>query len=135
MTWLVVLDNEAVQALRAGRHPKHRRVLALIEVAAARKRRAVPIELVVPTSVRAEAGWDRTDPTWALPNRLGVRDAALDGPQADAAARIRRTHGVSVPDAHIGAIVEAAPEARVAVITSDPKDIGAVAGRAAVVLI
>jgi hypothetical protein len=65
MTWLVVLDNEAVQALASPHHPKHRKVLAHLEVVERRKRHAVAISLVVPAAVRVEAGWDRTSPQWA----------------------------------------------------------------------
>ena len=55
----VVLDNEAVQALADPAHRKHRRVLAVVEAVAARHlRRSGSVRLVVPTSVRVEAGWD-----------------------------------------------------------------------------
>ena len=60
MTHLVVLDCEAIQALRDPGHPKHRRVVSHAQVVASRKRRAVAIQMVVPTAVRVEAGWDRT---------------------------------------------------------------------------
>ena len=57
MTHLVVLDCEAVQALRDPGHPRHRRVVSQAQVVANRKRRAVAIQMVVPTAVRVEAGW------------------------------------------------------------------------------
>jgi hypothetical protein len=60
MTRLVVLDNEAVQALRDPAHPRHRHVISHAQVVTSRKSRAVALELVVPTAVRVEAGWDRT---------------------------------------------------------------------------
>ena len=58
MSQVVLLDNEAVQALEDPTHPKHRRVVAQAQVVAQRKRRAASIEVVVPTAVRVEAGWD-----------------------------------------------------------------------------
>jgi hypothetical protein len=70
VTHLVILDCEAVQALRDPGHPKHRRVVSHAQVVASRKRRAVAIQMVVPTVVRVEAGWDRTSPAWVFPNRL-----------------------------------------------------------------
>src|SRR6266581_9245682 len=78
MTHLVVLDCEAVQALREPGHSKHRRVVSHAQVVASRKRRAVAIQQVVPTAVRVEAGWDRTSPAWVLPNRLRIADSPLD---------------------------------------------------------
>jgi hypothetical protein len=59
-----VLACEAVQARRDPGHPKHRRVVSQAQVVADRRRRAVAIQLVVPTAVRVEAGWDRTSPAW-----------------------------------------------------------------------
>lgn len=53
MSRLVLLDNEAVQALGAVEHPKHRRVLSHVQVVAQRKRRAVPVEIEVPTAAGA----------------------------------------------------------------------------------
>ena len=67
MTHLVVLDNEAVQALRDPGHPKHRHVASQAQVVASRKRRAMAIQVVVPTAVRVEAGWDRASPGVGLP--------------------------------------------------------------------
>ena len=69
MTHLVVLDCEAVQALRDPGHPKHRQVVSHTQVVATRKRRAVAIQLAVPTAVRVKAGWDRTSPRG--PSRTG----------------------------------------------------------------
>jgi hypothetical protein len=70
MTHLIVLDNEAAQALRDPGHPKHRHVVSQTQIVANRKRRAAAIQMVVPTVVRVEAGWDRTSPAWVFPNRL-----------------------------------------------------------------
>jgi hypothetical protein len=126
---LVILDNEAVQALMSVGHRKHRRALAHVQVVGTRKRKAVPIDLMVPTGVRAEAGWDRTAPDAALINLLRIRDAALDSAAANVAAAIVSAHAVSVADAHIGALVRSrgATEA-VTVLTSDPADIETVVG-------
>lgn len=135
MSRLVVLDNEAVQALRDPAHPKHRRVLSHVQVIASRKRRASTIEMVVPTTVRAEAGWDRTSPAWAFPNRLRIADVPLDSAAASQAAAIRARLGVSVADAHLGAILRTATAAQITVITSDPLDIRQVAEDAEVTLV
>ncbi len=89
MSRLVLLDNEAVQALRDLSHPKHRKVISYVQVIADRKRRAEAINAAVPTAVRVEAGWDRTSPTWALPNRLRIADVPLDTQHANSAATIR----------------------------------------------
>lgn len=135
MSRVVVLDNEAVQALRDPGHSKHRRVVSHVQVVASRKRRAVPIGIVVPTAVRVEAGWDRTSPTWAFPNRLRIADSSLDTPSANTAAAIRARTGVSVADAHVGAIICSASDAQITVITSDPGDIRRIAGEAHVTIV
>lgn len=128
MSRLVVLDNEAVQALRDPVHPKHRQVLGHVQVVVSRKRRAEPIRIVVPTAVRAEAGWDRTSPSWAFANQLRISDSPLDTRGADTAAAIVSGTGVSVADAHVGAVVQAGSDAQVTIITSDPGDIRRVSG-------
>jgi predicted nucleic acid-binding protein len=128
MTRLVVLDNEAVQALADPAHRKHRRVVSYAQVMASRKRRAAAIEVVVPTAVRVEAGWDRTSPAWAFPNRLRIGDLPLDTAHASTAAAIRSRTGVSVADAHLGAVIQSAPADQITVVTSDPADMRLVAG-------
>jgi hypothetical protein len=128
MSRLIVLDNEAVQALRDPAHAKHRRVVAQAQVVATRKRRAVAVEVVVPTAVRVEAGWDRTSAAWAFPNRLRIADVPLDTAHASTAAAIRNQTSVSVAGAHLGAVVKATSAAHVTVVTSDPCDMGLVAG-------
>jgi predicted nucleic acid-binding protein len=128
MTRLVVLDNEAVQALQDSAHPKHRQVVSQAQVVASRKRRAAAIEIVVPTAVRVEAGWDRTSPAWAFPNRLRIADIPLDAANASTAAAIRSRTRVSVADAHLGAVIQAAPAGQITVVTSDPGDMRLVAG-------
>jgi hypothetical protein len=128
MTHLVVLDCEAVQALRDPGHPKHRRVVSHAQVVASRKRRAVAIQMVVPTAVRVEAGWDRTSPAWVFTNRLRIADSPLDTASANAAADIRDRTGVSVADSHMGTVIQSAPHSRITVVTSDPGDMRLVAG-------
>jgi hypothetical protein len=134
----IVLDNEAVQALSSPTHPKHRRALSHVQVTTIRKRKAVRApRLLVPTAVRVEAGWDREDPGAAFVNRLGFRDAVLDAKTADLAARIRAERGVSVADAHVGAVVRLLPgEAQpVTIISSDRADMAAVCGAVPVIVV
>ena len=128
MTHLVVLDNEAVQALRDPGHPKHRHVVSQAQVVASRKRRAIAIQVIVPTAVRVEAGWDRTSPAWVFPNRLRIADSLLDTVSANIAAAIRDRIGVSVADSHIGAVIQSAHDDQITLVTSDPRDMRLVAG-------
>lgn len=119
----VVLDNEAVRALRDVRHHKHRRALAMVEAVAARQARQVAaVRLVVPTAVRVEAGWDRGAAGAAIVNRLRVDDAALDRIAADQAAGVRVALRVSVADAHLAAVL-AQVDRPLAVLTSDVDDV------------
>ena len=108
MSHTVVLDNEAVQALSNPDHPKHDKVVSHFQVVADRKKKAVQIAIVVPTSVRVEAGWDRTAGAWAFANRLGIADAGLDTTHANLATAIRGRIGahISVVDAHVGAVIQ-----------------------------
>jgi hypothetical protein len=135
MTRLVVLDNEAVQALGHQHHPKHRQVVSHVQVVTDRKRRGVAIELAVPTAVRVEAGWDRISAAWAFPNRLRIADESLDRSAANSAATIRQQTDVSVADAHLGAVIKATPAEEVTVVTSDPQDIRKVAEGRRVIII
>ena len=129
MTHLVVLDNEAVQALSHPAHKKHVHVMSHVQVmVAGRKGRGLPVTVVVPTAVRVEAGWNRTVAAWAFLNRLLIGDITLDGSSANIAASIRQDERVSVADAHIGAVIQAATATKVTVITSDPEDVRRVAG-------
>ena len=132
MSTVILLDSEAVQALGDPNHAKHRRVLSHVEVVAQRRRRAVPVTLVVPTTVRVEAGWDRTDRRWAFANHLRITDEPLSPAQANVAASIRGRTGVSVTDAHLGALIRATSATSITVLTSDPKDVSSVAGGRAV---
>src|SRR5207237_8585377 len=97
------------------------------QVVATRKRRAVAIQVVVPTAVRVEAGWDRTSPAWVFPNSLRITDSPLDTASTNTAAGIRNRTGVSVADSHIGAVIQSAQHDQITVITSDPRDMRAVA--------
>ena len=128
MTHLIILDNEAAQALADPAHRKHRQALAYAQVVAIRKRRAADIETAVPTTVRVEAGWDRTSPAWTFPNRLRITDSPLDPTAASTAAAIRTQTSVSVADAHIGAVIYSAQATHITVVTSDPADMRQVAG-------
>lgn len=135
MSRLVLLDNEAVQALASPGHPKHRKVISLVQVVVSRKQRAARLSLAVPTAVRVEAGWDRTSPSWAFANRLRIADIPLDGGHANAAAALQREARGSVADAHLGAAALAAPDAEVTIVTSDPSDMKRVSdGRAVTVV-
>jgi hypothetical protein len=128
MSRLVVLDNEAVQALLDPDHPKHRRVLSHVQVVASRKRRAMALTLAVPTAVRVEAGWDRRSPACAFANSLRIADVALDTGYANAAAATRNRTQVSVADAHMGAAIRASSASQITVVTSDPGDMRRMAG-------
>jgi len=124
----VLLDNEAIQALGRPGHPKHRQVVAHAQVVAQRKRRAAEIQILAPTAVRVEAGWDRTAAAWVFMNRLRITDVPLGGVHADIAAAIRARTGVSVADAHIGSVIQVLAVDRVTIVTSDPEDMRRVAG-------
>ncbi len=131
----VVLDNEAVQALADPAHSKHRAVLAHLGVVASRRRRGRVVEVVVPTAVRVEAGWDRTSSSAAAINRFPVGDHALDSPTADVAAAIQRTTSAGVADAHLGATVRGLAPGQVVVLSSDPDDIASVCVPAQVTIV
>jgi hypothetical protein len=132
----VVLDNEAVQALSSSAHPKHTQVVAHVQVVAQRKRKAIPLDVVAPTAVRVEAGWDRRAPSAALINHVRIADVPLDTASANVAADLVAQLQVSVADAHIGASVRiVADQGGVAIITSDPDDMVAVTDPIAVTIV
>jgi hypothetical protein len=81
------------------------------------------VEAVVPTTVRVEAGWDRSAPGAAAINRFRVRDHVLDAPAANIAATIQARCRLGPADAHIGATVKSVSSGDVVVLTSDPTDI------------
>lgn len=120
---LVLFDNEPTQALADPHHPKHRMVVAHIEAALDRggSRRERP-RIAVPTTVRVEAGVDRTDASAAVFNRHRVSDVPLDAESANVAASINRQHNVGPADAHLAAAALAA-SGPVLVLTSDLADV------------
>jgi len=123
----IVLDNEAIQALMDPGHRKHRQVVTYVESASARNmRRAGWMRLIVPTTVRAEAAWDRRAPSAARINGMKIADAVLDKGAADRAAKVCETLGVSVADAHIAAVLTDT-EGPHSVVTSDRKDLRRIA--------
>lgn len=126
MSWVVLLDNEAVQALADPSHRKHRQVVSYAHIASRSKMRTITVSVAVPSAVRVEAGWDRTAPAWAFVNRLRIADIPLDARHANAAAAIRSRTAVSVADAHLGAAMLTADQ--VTVVTSDPDGMRVVAG-------
>ena len=134
----ILLDNEAIQALRDPFHSKHRVVLAHLAAIVTRRKRGRAANLVVPTSVRVEAGWSRIEPTAAAINRFRITDHPLDTASANIAATIQSQNGVSVADAHLGAAigdVTTSGADSVVVLTSDPDDIKKVAGRTPITVI
>ena len=132
----VVLDNEAIQALCATGHPKHAQVIAHVQVVAQRKRKAIPLDVVVPTAIRVEAGWDRRAPAAALINHLRIRDVPLESASGNVAAGLVAGLHVSVADAHIGATVTVvADRGPVTIVTSDPDNMAAVADRVPVTIV
>lgn len=123
----IVLDNEALQALADVSHAKHGTVVAHLQGAVDRRRRGLTVDAAVPTSVRVEAGWDRSRPGAAALNRFRVRDRELDAASANVAATMVSSGVVtSVADAHVGATVLGLAADDIVVLTSDPKDMAAV---------
>jgi predicted nucleic acid-binding protein len=123
----VVLDNEAIQALMDPHHRKHRQIVTYVEAASARNvRRAGWMRLIVPTTVRVEAAWDRRAPSAARINKMNIADAALDRQTADRAAKICSALGLSATDAHLAAVLGNA-EGPHSVVTSDKKDVRRIA--------
>lgn len=121
---VIVLDNEAVQALVDAAHDKHKGALALLEARTQRNTRAPGSVLaVVPTAVRVEAGVDRTDPAANALGRLRVLDVELTTARADRAARLRTAAGGSTEDATVAEAASSYPEALVTVATSDLTDL------------
>lgn len=123
----LILDNEAIQALRQPAHDQHRAVVAHLAGVMARRRKGAAVMGIVPTAVRVEAGWDRSDPRAAAINRFRVLDHTLDRGVANSAAGILRRTGVSVADAHLGAVIQTMTDDDVVVLTSDPDDMVRVA--------
>ena len=126
----VVFDNEAVAALSDVQHSKHPAVLALLEVANQRQARNERVRVVVPTAVRVEAGWDRSDAGAADLNRISrAVDSLLDTVAANRCVQLRRlVPGASVVDASVAQAAEAAVLQPVTIVTSDAGDLGRLAG-------
>ncbi len=118
----VLLDNEAVKALADASHPEHRTVVAHLQAVTSRRRKGTLSRAMVATAVRVEAGWDRSQPGSAAINRFRVQDAALDAASANVAAALVNQTGVSVADAHVGAVIRSLTGDEVVVLTSDPDD-------------
>jgi hypothetical protein len=122
----LVLDNEAVSALLATtpQHTKRAQVLKAIMAANGRT--------VVPTAVRCEALWDRTRQRSAAANLHAKDDDPLDRAAADRNVQLR----MAVPAASIvdASVIVSAERLRggdvVEVLTSDPRDLAALAGHA-----
>ena len=133
---IVILDSEAVSALHSS-GKKTRTVMSMFETQRVTRRAPLRRTFIVPTTVRVEAGWDRTSPASAAANRHPIIDQELNGRTADVAARLRKDLGVFPADAHIGAVVHSLPVGtEVSVLTSDPDDIAAVTdGRARIIRI
>lgn len=131
----VVFDNEAVQALMDPSHGKHRTVIAHLAGAASRRRRGTVVNVVVPTTVRVEAGWDRSTPEAAAINRFRVHDRVLDAQAANLASSIQRGCGLGPADSHIGATVRSMASGDVVVLTSDPVDVAVVCAPATPVIV
>jgi hypothetical protein len=121
----LVLDSEAAAALLSGERRHRTRASVIAAISAANGYR------VVPTAVRAEAGWDRTTPAAADANRLVEQDAPLDTGAADRAAQLRAAvPGAHVVDAAVAVAAErigAAGREVVEILTSDVEDLTALA--------
>jgi hypothetical protein len=97
----LVLDAEAASALLSSTPLDPKRAGVVTAVAAANGQR------VVPTAVRGESGWDRTDPGAANANRLVRTDDVLDRTAADRVARLRAAvRNASVVDATVAVAAE-----------------------------
>ena len=131
----LLLDNEAVQALVNPHHAKHRAVVAHLAGVVVRRRKGAATRAVVPTTVRVEAGWDRSAPGVAAINRFRVADAALDTKTADVGAGIVTLTDASVADAHLGAVARTLAADDVVVLTSDPQDMARVSAPKAITAI
>jgi hypothetical protein len=122
----LVVDNEAVSALLATtlQHAKRAQVLEAVMAANGRT--------VVPTAVRCEALWDRTQQASAAAN-LHVRDDdPLDPASANRNVQLREAvPAASLVDASVIVSAERLPGGDVVeVLTSDPGDLAALAGHA-----
>lgn len=121
---MLVLDNEAVQALVDPSHAKHPEALALLEARTQRNTR-VPGSVigVVPTAVRVEAGVDRTGSGAQALGRLRIHDVELTTARAEVAARLRSSAGGSTVDATVAEAAASQGDSVVTVLTADLTDL------------
>lgn len=101
----LVLDNEAVQAVADRSHPKHSFAVTIVDEVRRRQARTSPNEyvpVIVPATVKVEAGWDARTPRSAILNRLATQIPLLTHPQANDAAALVRSLGITPADAHLG---------------------------------
>jgi hypothetical protein len=120
----LVLDNEAVSALLATT-PQHANRAQVLEAIMAANGRTV-----VPTAVRCEALWDRTEQTAAAANLHVKDDDPLDPAAANRNVQLRQAvPAASLVDASVVVSAERLPGADVVeILTSDPGDLAALAG-------
>ena len=122
----LVLDNEAVSALlvTAPQHAKRAQVLEAIMAANGRT--------VVPTTVRCEALWDRTQQASAAANLHVKDDDPLDPAAANRNVQLRKAvPAASLVDASVVVSAERLQGGDVVeILTSDPGDVAALAGHA-----
>jgi hypothetical protein len=125
----IILDCEAIQALKDVDHSKHSDALAVIQVVNDRRRRRPDAPRVVaPVAARVEAGWDRSHRSSAHINWLTrAVDWPLTTERADQATRIRVGADVSAVDATIGQAADECPKP-VTIVTSDVEDMIRLAG-------
>jgi hypothetical protein len=120
----LVLDNEAVSALlaTAPQHAKRAQVLEAIMAANGRT--------VVPTTVRCEALWDRTQQAAAAANLHVQDDDPLDASAANRNVQLRTVvPGASLVDASLVVTAERLSGGDVVeILTSDPGDVAALSG-------
>lgn len=133
LTRHLVLDNSAVSALLSQKKRDPKRAVVVEAIAAANGRR------LVPTATRGEAGWDRTRPQAADANRLlgSETDAVLDGVVANRIVQLRgAVPGASIVDAAVAVAAESAGVSGgvVEILTSDRKDVRALAGQLSVTI-
>lgn len=125
---VAVLDNEAAQAAADLRHPKHRRLLSVLQ-ASERDR----VHVLVPIAVRVEARIVAGSPAATGLGRLHVEDVPLTSRRADEAITLSTGLAVSVVDASVAQVAteHAAAGALVTVYTSDVRDLEQLCSRAA----
>lgn len=122
----LVLDNEAVSALlvTAPQHTKRAQVLEAIMAANGRT--------ILPTPVRCEALWDRTQQASVAANLHVKDDDPLDASAANRNVQLRKAvPAASLVDASVVVSAERLPEGDIVeILTADPGDITALAGHA-----